>query len=275
MAHRTKDYFSYNRYILKCAGLWAPENCSYTSKILYRLYAIFVFLFVNLYFTSTEFVSLFDTYKRPYDLIKNVNFALTHAMGAVKCVFWFYQGDKLKQLINTLEDPDLTYEEVNGFSPDEIFSKYKRKGKIYTVSFFLLAHLTLSSSYVPPIVSAVTFDSNKNETFVPKLPYFSWVPFDYNTPSRFLFVLAYQAGPMFSYAYSIVGMDTLFMNIMNFIVAHLCLVQGAFLTTRVRCLKKVRGDGLAPDGLNNSKDLSKKMIKDMKKIIEHLQTIFK
>lgn len=275
MSYLPKDYFAYNRWILKCAGLWAPDSCSLKIKILYSLYAVFVFLFVNLYFTTTEFISLFDTYKNPYNMIKNINFALTHMMGAAKCVFWFYRGDKLKQLMNILEDSKYKYEDMDDFRPNEILYKYKRKGIVFTVSFFLLAHMTLSSSYIPPIISAVTFDIHGNKTFTPKLPYFSWIPFNYDTPRRFLLALAYQAGPMFSYAYSIVGMDTLFMNIMNFIVAHLCLIQGAFETTRRRCLGRIKGNDLAADRLTNSDDLSKEMINEMKTIIKHLQTVFK
>lgn len=145
---------------------------------------------------------------------------------------------------------------------------------IFSVSFFIMAHMTLTSSYLPPVMASISaIYSTDNETFNQQLPYFSWMPFAYNTPVNFLWAVCYQAGPMFSYAYSIVGMDTLFMNIMNFIVAHLCVIQGAFKTNRARCCLRIKGPELTNDGLWNSKELSREMIGEMKKIINHLQTI--
>lgn len=105
-----KDYFSFNRFMLRYAGLWAPENSKPLVKILYFSYATLVFVFVNVYFTGTEFVSLIQTYREPHDMIKNINFALTHLMGAIKCVFWFCKGDKLIELMNVLEYSQYTYE---------------------------------------------------------------------------------------------------------------------------------------------------------------------
>lgn len=273
-----ENYFHYNRIILRCAGLWAPDDCSLV-KHLYKIYAVFVFLFVNLYFTSTEFVSLFQTYKEPHELIKNVNFALTHFMGAIKCIFWFWKGNQLIKIMNTLESKEYSYESSGTFIPGRIFAKYKRTGAIFTISFFLLAHMTLSSSYLPPLIATLHFMNDRNysnKTFEQKLPYFSWMPFSYNTAPNFLWALGYQAGPMFSYAYSIVGMDTLFMNIMNFIVAHLCVIQGAFRTNRMRCSTRVKNSGgtiISVDGLKNSEALSKAMLNEMKRMIKHLQTI--
>lgn len=267
------DYFFFNRVILRCAGLWQPENPSYTRRLLYRAYAIFVFLFVNLYFTTTEFVSLLETWKDLNDLIKNVNFALTHLMGAVKCVFWFLKHERLVGILMTLESREFWYDEVEGFSPSKIMGRYKLKGAIFTLSFFALAHMTLTSSYVPPLMATAVFDGNG--TFDQKLPYFSWMPFRYDSPKAYLLALGYQAGPMFSYAYSILGMDTLFMNMMNFIVAHLLVIQGSFRTLRERCLRKIKGPEMSIDGLWDSEELSKEMMAEMRKTIRHLQTIFR
>ncbi|XP_030767442.1 uncharacterized protein LOC115891179 [Sitophilus oryzae] len=105
-----KDFFKINRWMLKCAGLWKPDTTNKTIQLLYRVYVIVVFLFVNLWFTSTEFGSLFSTYKDEYPLIKNVNFFLTHFMGAVKVIFWYFKGNCLRKIMQTLEDPKYHYE---------------------------------------------------------------------------------------------------------------------------------------------------------------------
>ncbi|EFA10800.2 odorant receptor 94a [Tribolium castaneum] len=256
-----KDVFIANRWMLRCAGLWTPSTRSKLVQIPYKIYAIVVFLFVNVYFTSTEFLSLFYTHKNLYNFIKNVNFFLTHFMGAVKVIFWFFKGHVLRDLMRTLESPEFHYEPCEGFQPGLIWRKYRRIGFKYSLGFLALAHMTLSSSYIPPLLTVTLnpppYQNGTLSPFYQKLPYFSWMPFSYSTPRSYLLALGYQAGPMFSYAYSIVGMDTLFMNIMNFIAAHLVILQGAFASSKMRVLD--------PGQMNN----------EMKRNCRHLQTILR
>lgn len=263
-----KDYFVCNRVILRFAGLWQPEKATSLQNHLYKIYAIFIFLFVNLFFTTTEFISIYETRRNLYALIKNINFALTHLMGAVKCCFWFFRHNKLFEIISTLESEEFVYEDVGKFSQTKIMERYKCKGIVFTLAFFALAHLTLTSSYVPPLIATARFDGNGS--FNQELPYYCWMPFDYRTKERFLLAMGYQAVPMFSYAYSIVGMDTLFMNMMNFIVAHLLILQGSFATIKERSAKKIERNNL-----EKSEELDRVMLQEMKTSIRHLQTIFK
>ncbi|RZC42074.1 odorant receptor 71a, partial [Asbolus verrucosus] len=269
-----KDVFVVNRWILRLAGLWKPDNSSKYVQIAFRIYAVVVFLFVNIYFTTTEFLSLFYTYKNLYDFIKNVNFFLTHFMGAAKVTFWFFKGHVLRRLMAILEDPEFHYAGCDGYNPGQIWKKYKKIGFKYTLGFLTLAHMTLSSSYVPPLITAIFYPPpNGNGTtspFYERLPYFSWMPFSHTTPGTYLLALGYQAGPMFSYAYSIVGMDSLFMNTMNFIAAHFTILQGAFMTSKNRVLEnfpvnsgKARDPLLVREAMNN----------EMKRNCRHLQTI--
>jgi hypothetical protein len=264
-----EDVFVVNRWILRCAGLWFPDSKSKLIQIPYKIYAVVVFLFVNVYFTSTEFLSLFYTYKNLYDFIKNVNFFLTHFMGAVKVTFWFFKGHVLRRLMATLESPEFHYEGCEDFAPAEIWAKYRKIGFKYTLGFLMLAHMTLSSSYLPPLITAAfnppPYGNGSASPFYHRLPYFSWMPFTHLTPGAYLLALGYQAGPMFSYAYSIVGMDTLFMNIMNFIAAHLTILQGAFMTNKSR----VEG------GEEDSLVVRTRMNHEMKKNCRHLQTVLR
>lgn len=275
-----QNYFIFNRWMLMCAGLWTPNFKSNISKRIYNIYSVFVFIFVNIWFTSTEFICIKDTYTNLDFLIKNINFGLTHFMGALKCVFWFYKGHELVNIINILESDEFHYENSEDFNPGQITQNSKRTGMKYTLSFFVLGHMTLSSSYIPPLLT-VLFNPNYvnddygNKTFQQRLPYFSWIPFSYDTPGKYLFAIGYQAGPMFSYAYSIVGMDTLFMNIMNYIAAHIFILHGAFRTIRTRAIKKINGEVLSNDNLNNSELVENVMMKEMKKSIRHLQTIIR
>ncbi|CAH1969624.1 unnamed protein product [Acanthoscelides obtectus] len=158
-------------------------------------------------------------------------------------MFFYFRGDRLIRIMNILESPHLHYLPHQGkqFYPDVLSKQYKRKGIKWTMLFFMLAHATLSSSYIPPTMTAISYSKGHPESTLPeKLPYYSWMPFEFNTSTTYLKALGYQAIPMFSYAYSIVGMDTLFMNIMNCIALNLDIIQGAFLTVVDRASMAVR-----------------------------------
>ncbi|XP_066259995.1 odorant receptor 2a-like [Euwallacea similis] len=272
-----QDFFSINRWILRCAGLWRPSSANKYIQICYTLYAILVFAFVNLWFTFTEFVSLFYTFRNEYELIKNVNFFLTHFMGAIKVVFWYFYGNYLIQIMTALEDPQFYYEGYQKYQPSEISQRYKKIGKKYSLTFLLLAHATLTSSYIPPTITTAHFlKSSGNSTMLPNtLPYYSWMPFSYHTGLKYLLAMAYQAGPMFNYAYSIVGMDSLFINIINCITGNVVIIQGAFCTVRERCL--VQRGIVAPrhQPIQENIILMNSMKMELLKIVKHLQTIFK
>ncbi|CAG9857621.1 unnamed protein product [Phyllotreta striolata] len=273
-----EDFFVVNRWILKFAGMWRPDTDNVIIQALYTTYVIGIFLFVNIFFTSTEFLSLLYTYGNEYDLIKNISFALTHLMGAVKVVFFYYQGRNLKSIMSTLESDELRYEscEKSGFFPGLVAKSYKRTGIKYTVIFFMMAHATLTSSYLPPTIAALKYNEDDPESLLPdRLPYYSWMPFGFDTAGTYLIALGYQAIPMFSYAYSIVGMDTLFMNIMNCVGMNLEIIQGAFLSIRDRSLEKIDGAPLTADGLYNTAALNGVMRAEMRKISKHLQTVYR
>lgn len=275
-----KDHFILNRWILRGAGLWAPETKSKIISIGFKCYAVIVFLFVNLFFTSTEFISIKDTYKDLNMLIKNLSFALTHLLGAIKVLFWYYRNKELKKLMNILESEELHYESKDDFQPAEIFRKAKRTGIKYTFTFYMMAHLTVSSSYIPSIVTTFTnpnYIENEqgNLTFYQPMPYFSWIPFKIDTPKAYLYALAYQMCPVLSYAYSIVGMDTLFMNILNLTGAHMSVLKGAFRSIRARCVEKMENMQLRfKDEKSEKILLDNMMANEYKRSVKHIQTIF-
>lgn len=83
-----------------------------------------------------------------------------------------------------LESDKYRYGPTGDFQPAQILKDAKRTGLKYTFSFFMLAHLTLSSSYVPPLITTLFNPSyvegpDGNVTFVQPLPYYSWMPFRY------------------------------------------------------------------------------------------------
>nr|ALR72556.1 odorant receptor OR11 [Colaphellus bowringi] len=199
-------------------------------------------------------------------------------MGAVKVLFFYFRGDKLIKIMATLESTDLHYEKCQKrkFFPGSISTNYKKVGIKYTLLFFMLAHATLISSYIPPTIAAIQSElDNPGKSLPDRLPYYSWMPFKFDTSTTYLIALGYQAIPMFSYAYSIVGMDTLFMNIMNCIGMNLEIIQGAFLSLRERAADKIAGPLMTQDGLHNSHELKTALNREMKKVCRHLQIIYR
>lgn len=110
--------------------------------------------------------------------------------------------------MSALECPTQQYEacEEFGFDPELTYKKYKQTGMIHSLVFFLLAHATLMSSYIPPLIATLSYIYGDvwegDQIKLPdKLPYHCWMPFPYNTGETFLIALGYQSIPMFSYAY--------------------------------------------------------------------------
>lgn len=91
---RRSGFFFVNQWILKIGALWKPDTENVILQTLYTVYAVGTFLFVNVFFTTTEFASLLYTYNNEYDFIKNISFALTHLLGAFKVSINFVHHDE-------------------------------------------------------------------------------------------------------------------------------------------------------------------------------------
>lgn len=74
--------------------------------------------------------------------------------------------------------------------------------------------------------------------------------------------------------FRIVGMDTLFMNLMNGVTMNLEIIQGALLTLNERVTARYQLTQYNEYSSYSSK-LQKKLNMEMKKICEHLQRIYR
>nr|UTN00935.1 odorant receptor [Semanotus bifasciatus] len=272
------DFFETNRWILYIGGLWWPKTYKNTlHKIIYISYSIANFLFCNLFFTPTEVISLGKTYKNIYFFIKNFSLAQMHVLGLTKVLFFVFRGYKMKAIISSLEDKKLHYEDCDeaDFHPGVLSNRYKQVGKVAGIIYLLLPLVVILYAYSVNAVAAITYDENNPEKQLPdRLPFFSWMPFRYDTPETHLLALVYQATPLVSYSFSVIGMDFLFGNIMNCIALNLTIIQQAFLTIRERVAARVKGPLTSGDGLSNSDELQMEMNKEMKKIVQHLQVVY-
>ncbi|XP_028140849.2 uncharacterized protein LOC114334908 [Diabrotica virgifera virgifera] len=181
--------------------------------------------------------------------------------------------------MKTLSKKNLRYEccPEKDFYPGRISQEYELLGRKCTCIFLSVATIGILASYVPPTLVALQYDENDPDSYIPDyMPYRAWMPFkiDVSTKSYLLAVL-YEAIPLYSFAYSIIATDCLFINIINNITMHLRTIRGAMTSIRERTVKKINGPDLTPDGLYNSKELNEKMKQEMNKIIQHLQEVYR
>ncbi|CAH0559635.1 unnamed protein product [Brassicogethes aeneus] len=262
------DFFFFNRWILKIAGLWLPENKTWYIQLIYKIYALTIFISIYCFFVMTEFISLLDTYSDLNDLIKNLSFCLTDLLTTGKVVFWYFNIRKLQSIIRRLEEDQLKYERCEGFDPEEIFYSYKIFGVKATGTFLGLGVLTFSGLFVPPILSTLKVLLTNDEFKPPLLPNSSWIPFNYDTPKMYLIALIYQAISMILRVINVVALDSFIMNLMNFIAYHFTLIQQAFLKITQRKLqRRIYLQSLTPQEHTIMDKEIKEMCKQVQKIL--------
>ncbi|XP_072384244.1 odorant receptor 2a-like [Diabrotica undecimpunctata] len=205
--------------------------------------------------------------------------ALTHMLGLVKVSFIFFYRDDLIRIMKTLSNQKLRYECCleKDFFPGRISHEYELFGRKCIFIFLSVATIGILASYVPPTLVALQYDENNPESYIPDyMPYRAWMPFKIDASTKtYLLAVLYEAIPLYSFAYSIIATDCLFINIINYITMHLKTIRGAMTSIRERTVKKINGPDLTPDGLYNSRELNEKMKQEMNKIIQHLQEVYR
>jgi len=89
------------------------------------------------------------------------------------------------------------------YQPGIISQKYKKQGSKYSLMFLMLAHATLTSSYVFSTITTIQHMKGNSTVALPdRLPYYSWMPFSYDTGPKYLLAMAYQAGLCFKHIFS-------------------------------------------------------------------------
>ncbi|CAH0554506.1 unnamed protein product [Brassicogethes aeneus] len=267
------DFFFFNRWVLKVAGLWSPDSKNRRIQIIYKMYSIFVFISVYCFYVISEFIALLYTYKNLNDFTKNLGIALTSFMATEKIIFWHVNKNKIQVIVKRLEEDQFKYDECEEFHPKNIFFDYKVSGLKITVSFLVFGYLTLFFAFSGPIVVTVVniIKTNSSEDFLQPnfLPYYSWTPYKYDTPKMYLVALILQGFSKFSTVQSIVGLDCLIINIMNFIACHFALIQQAFLKITERKLnKKIYSQNLTPSEHQIMEKEMKEMCKHIQKLLE-------
>ncbi|GJQ85224.1 hypothetical protein Trydic_g13064 [Trypoxylus dichotomus] len=207
------------------------------------------------------------------------NVGVTILLSGAKTTFWLVNGEKIKLIMYRLESSVFHCEEVDDFKPEFTVNQAKNSGVNYAFLLLLFSHLVLGLGYIPAICIALWYRINDlpitNVKTFETLPYYIHIPFEHDTALKYVLACLSQCIPMYLYVNAFIGVDSLFMNLMNFIATHMFILQGAFRTMRKRCVRKIRGNDLAPDGLHNSDELEGFMMEEMKKCIQHLQILLR
>ncbi|KAK9739613.1 hypothetical protein QE152_g8859 [Popillia japonica] len=201
------NFFDVNVTMLRMSGIWIPDTSSKPIiKLMYLLYNTLWICYSCLFFCPSELVYFANTFTYVPDLVKNVNMGMTHFLANIKVCLWFYHRKEIMAIIETLSVYGRRYETYGDFNTDKIVQNAKRFKDIFSVLFLNFAMFTSISSCFICFLNVIAADIPPGEEIDMKLPYFSYVPFNYKA-SKVAFSIAiwYQFFPVFNYAYIIVG----------------------------------------------------------------------
>ncbi|KAK9739614.1 7tm Odorant receptor [Popillia japonica] len=188
---------------------------------------------------------------------------------------WRQQKERreITSIIKTLEIYGERYEPYEQFDVTKIIRKAKTYKDGFTLCFLLLALFTGISSSFSCLISVLRLQISKSEPIPLKLPYYSYMPFDYRSSKpAFIAGILYQFVAVIYYAFIIIGFDTLYTAILGYVSAQLDIIQGAFETIRPRCMVRL-GLKLSQDVLKDPPALMDEMHKEMNKVVNHLQVL--
>lgn len=269
------DYFEVNIQIMKTATIWDRK----------KVFSIFIFIYCIIYCTPSEFISLWYTRINVASLTMNLGVGLTHGVAVIKVLNWYYRQQEMVDLMASLQErEDMKYENFKSFKPGYILQKAKRLNIVVSTLFFWCAISVPVSGYIAGFanifinyfwhhstVNISNTTDNNNSTisttnFKCGLPFFSWIPFDYSTEEFCFLAMMFQCIPMYYLTLMIVAVDTFFMSIVNYLTAHLMVLQGALTTVCERGDIKSRTSGNIIIRRRNE-------LKELKKCLKHLQFI--
>ncbi|GJQ85221.1 hypothetical protein Trydic_g13061 [Trypoxylus dichotomus] len=211
-------------------------------------------------------------------LIDMSNMGVTTTLSITKMIFLWKNGEKLKVIMKRLEFSEFHHEKIDDFDPDAIIKSAKRTGTISCVMLWLFAQGVMMAGFAGPSTMSFWYYLHDvpivNMTKYEHLPLKTFIPFKHDTPIKYFLGCAMQFVPLHLHVCVFMGVDSIFMNVINLIGAHMVMLTGAFRVLRKTCLKRITGPALTPDGLYNSDSLEREMMFEMRKCIRHLQMLF-
>ncbi|XP_017777958.1 PREDICTED: odorant receptor 4-like [Nicrophorus vespilloides] len=249
------SFFELNVKILKISGLWVPLDArNYRRTMCLNLSNVF---YSMVFFTIAEFAAVPASAADLTDLVKNLNMSVSFLLTFFKVAVWFVRRKEILNIMTILQSTSNSFENAPEFDPKRIVDKEQKIKDALTKTFFVLAFTVPTSACLLTLGTVIVSDD-----FSFKLPYRSYVPFNYRS-SKFAYsvALVYQCFALLSCGTITVGFDMLFTSLVSFTSAHLQILQGAFRTIKIRCVN------------HRTKNVRKDMEREMIKCVKHLQLI--
>lgn len=201
------EFFHVNFIILKIGGIWIPpQDSEFRIKLAYIIYNVPITVFSCLLFCPSELIYFANTFSSLRDFVKNINMGMTHFLGNIKVCLFLYHRREITSIIKTLEIYGERYEPYEQFDVTKIIRKAKTYKDGFTLCFLLLALFTGISSSFSCLISVLRLQISKSEPIPLKLPYYSYMPFDYRSSKpAFIAGILYQFVAVIYYAFIIIG----------------------------------------------------------------------
>ncbi|GLV43402.1 Odorant receptor 2a [Carabus blaptoides fortunei] len=213
--------------------------------------------------------------------LSNLGIVLTHIVGAIKILNWCIQHKRILALMEVLQNDEFQYGSYGDFEPGLIAQKAKQKNVLFSTMYFWSCYLVLISGYVEPTYSLIfqpetleTLNLNGEMQFCWKLPFFSWMPFDHTTYLSCALAYVIQFFLLMYLSFMIIAVDALFMGIINYITAHLDIIQSALKTIRTRAIAILGRAGDREEILYDDEELNAAIQEQLRKATKYLQTVY-
>lgn len=205
-----ENLFSVNKVLLDTGGLiFKNKSSTRLKKNLILCYSCFCIIYCQIIYTPAECFMFTHTHKNKDKFIEHVGMVLTHTLGTMKVLLWYYKNDVITGILNTLQSDEFLYESYKKFNPSEIARRIKRISDTINLVFFVLASLVPTFKLMPSVVELYNTENSEfiNGSAICKdlLPYYSWIPFPSSTKISCAFAMVFQYIPMTIYAFQIVG----------------------------------------------------------------------
>lgn len=274
-----KNYFRVNITILRLGFIWFPD---WKKNIFIILYSLLWMILAIILTPLSEFMMFPSTAVDMNVFLNNLGVVLSHAVGAIKIINWCVQHRKILALMEVLKSDEFHYQSYGDFEPGFIVQRAKQKNVLFSTMYFWSCNLVLIIGYLEPTYSLIfqpenleTLNFSGEKKFCWKLPFFSWMPFDHTTYWTCVLAYVIQFFLIMYLTFMIIAVDTLFMGIINYITAHLDIVQSAFKTIRARALVTLGRGSEQERILYDDEEMNEEVKQQMTKATKYLQTIYR
>lgn len=271
-----KDYFHFNKIVLKLAGVWQPQYKEKWKNILLTIYNYYIKIYCIMFIIMEIVFLLLLTKEEIRVLLKCLAWSWTHITVCYKNYLWLKYGRSILNIIETLQGEQFHYE---NFDAVRILKKNDKVNYYCIATHFWVGGLIPVTACLGTIFSAITnqgslngYNIHEEFVFCMNLPFPSWVPFTIDNSFKCALAGTMQSMAVLYLGFIIISLDGMLTSMMSFISAHFLVLQEAFTTVTERALENL------PAGNRNDHfkvEIIYQINQEINKCIKYLQTLLK